>query len=143
MVSRVVGTGLIIAGGDCVSGLEGSFGGLRVGLLALGRVAGPLWRGYWCWTWALVSGRCLAPRGGTLPVPGGVGIALGTPQYGWVGAGPGAGLVALGPGMCRQVVGFLGWWGVRWGGAVLLPCWGGPGWAGVMVGLRPGLLRLV
>ena len=46
-------------GGDCVSGLEGSFGGLRVGLscgvgghlgvlgwwpLALGRVAGPLWR---------------------------------------------------------------------------------------------------
>ena len=32
MVSRVVGTGLIIVGGDYVSGLEGSYRGLRVGL---------------------------------------------------------------------------------------------------------------
>ena len=73
VVSRVMGTGLIIAGGDCVSGLEGSFGGLRVELscgvgrghlgalgwwlLALGRVVGPLWHGWWCWAWALVPGR--------------------------------------------------------------------------------------
>ena len=34
VVSRVVGTGLIIAGGDCVSGLEGSFGACRWGCLA-------------------------------------------------------------------------------------------------------------
>ena len=84
MVSRVVGTGLIIAGGDCVSGSEGSFGGLQVGLscgmgrghlgalgwwpLALGRVAGPLWHGWWCW--ALVSGRW----GLALSVPGGSGL---------------------------------------------------------------------
>jgi len=54
-------------------------------------------------------------------------VALGTPQYRWVGAGPDAGLVALGPGMCLQVVVFLGCWGVRWGGAVLSPCLGGPG----------------
>ena len=111
VVSRVVGTGLNIAGGDCVSGLEGSFGGLRVVLscgvgrghlgvlgwwpLALGRVAGPLWHGWWCWAWALVFGRCLTPRGEPRLCLG-VWVALGMPQYGWVGAGPGAGLVDCG-----------------------------------------------
>ena len=38
----------------------------------------------------------------------GVWVALGTPQYGLVGAGPGAGLVALGTPMCPQVFVFLG-----------------------------------
>ena len=32
--------------------------------------------------------------------------------------------------MCPQVVVFLGCWGVRWGGAVLSPCWGGA-WVGL------------
>lgn len=132
-----------LAGGAVLRRGAGSLGG--PGVVAAG--SGPGGRTALAWVvvlglgpgvWALPG----AP-GGALPVPGGVGIALGTPQYGWVGAGPGAGLVALGPGMCQQVVGFLGCWGVRWGGAVLFPCWGGPGWAGVMVGLRPGLLRLV
>ena len=45
--------------------------------------------------------------GGALPVPGGVWVALGTPQCGWVGAGTGVGLVALGPPMCPQVVFFF------------------------------------
>ena len=72
-----------------MSSLKGSFGGLRVGLacgvgwghlgalgwwpLALGRVAGPLWCGWWCWAWALVSRRCLAPRGEPCLCLGGLG----------------------------------------------------------------------
>ena len=44
--------------------------------------------------------------------------------------------------VCRLLF-LLGCWGVRWGGAVLFPRWGQPGWTWVMVGLRPGLLRLV
>jgi len=49
----------------------------------------------------------------------GVWVALGTPQYGLVGAGPGAGLVALGPPMCPQVVFFFRVLrrAVGWGGA--------------------------
>ena len=47
-------------------------------------------------------GPCLAPRG--YPACAwGVWVALGTPCCGWIDAGPGVGLVALGPLMCPQV----------------------------------------
>ena len=49
----------------------------------------------------------LLPRGGAPPMPVGVWVALGTPRCGWVGAGPGVGLVSLGPPMCPQVFFFL------------------------------------
>ena len=63
--------------------------------------------------WVVVLG--LGPGVWVLPcAPGGspacawgVWVALDTPQYGWVGAGPGAGLVALGPPMCPQVFWFF------------------------------------
>ena len=131
VVSRVVETGLIIAGGDCVSGLEGSFGGLRVGLsCGVGRDhLGVL--GWWplalaALAWVGVLG--LGPGVWALPcAPGGspscawrVRVALGMPQYGWVGAGSGVGLVALGPPMCLQVVFFffrVMRRAVGWGGA--------------------------
>jgi len=47
----------------------------------------------------------------------GVWVALGTPQCGWAGAGPGVGLVAVAPPMCPQVFFFR----------VRFPCWGQPG----------------
>ena len=71
--------------------------------------------------WALPC----APGGGALPVPGGSGL----PRCWWVGAGPGVGLVALGPPMCLQV-GFFRVLrrAVGWGGAFPLL---GAAWVGL------------
>ena len=74
----------VIAGGDCVSGLEGSFGGLRRGAGSLrgpGVVAagsGPGGRTALAWVVVLGLGPGVwvlpcAP-GGALPVPGGSGL---------------------------------------------------------------------
>ena len=97
------------------------------GRSGMGGGAGP---GTWC------LGAALRP-GGALPVPGGFGLPWARHSV--------VGLVALGPPICPQVVFFffLGCWGMRWGGAMLFPCWGHSRWAWVMVGLSPGLLRLV
>ena len=61
----------------------------------MGGGAGP-GPGPWC------LGAALSP-GGSPACAWVVWVALGMPQYVWVGAGPGAGLVALGPPMCPQV----------------------------------------
>jgi len=57
--------------------------------------------------WVVVLGPGVWALGVSPVCARGVWVALGTPQYGWVGAGPGAGLVALGPPMCLQVVFFV------------------------------------
>ena len=131
VVSRVVGTGLIIAGGDCVSGLEGSFRGLRV-KLSCGVVTWGTWGGG-CLLWAGWPGHC-GMSGGAGPGtwclgPGAWGSGLPLARHG-VG-----GLVRvlvsgwlLRDLRCvRRLLFFLGCWGVRRGGAVLFPCWGQPG----------------